>query len=371
MPQQIDIVVINDLVTDNRIHKVAISLQNMGFSPKLTGRKLKSSITLEKRSYKTHRMHLLFEKGPLFYAEFNIRLFFSLLFSSAEIILSNDLDTLPASYLASKIRGKKLVYDSHEYFTEVPELINRPAIQNTWRKIEKAILPNLKNAYTVCDSIANAYHQQYGTSFQVIRNLPFRNDKIVIPQDKIIHKEGAKIILYQGALNLGRGIECAIKAMQYTKGAQLWLAGDGDLSDKLKHLTNELGLNNNVKFLGRIPLTEMKYITAQADLGISIEEDRGLNYRFALPNKLFDYIQQKVPVMVSNLPEMKKIVENYKVGVILEKHDPKIMADQFQLALFDENIRNEWSSNLDKAAKILCWEKEAIKLESIFKNLGK
>ena len=156
-------------------------------------------------------MNLLFEKGPLFYAEFNFRLFLRLLFSSAEIILSNDLDSLPASYLASKIRRKKLVYDSHEYFTEVPELINRPAIQNTWRRIEKAILPNLKNAYTVCDSIANAYNKQYGTTFQVIRNLPFRNDRIEIPQDKIIQKEGAKIVLYQGALNLGRGLEYAIK----------------------------------------------------------------------------------------------------------------------------------------------------------------
>ena len=113
----------------------------------------------------------------------------------------------------------------------------------------------------------------------------------------------------------------------------------------------------------------MKYITAQADLGISIEEDRGLNYRFALPNKLFDYIQQEVPVLVSNLPEMKNIVDSYKVGTILEKHDPEIMADQFQFALFDEQTRKEWSSNLSKAAKILCWEEEVVKLEAIFKNL--
>ena len=149
MPKKIDIVVTNDLVTDNRVHKVAESLISMGYSPRLIGRQKKDSIPLEYRNYPTLRLRLFFERGPLFYIEFNIRIFFKLLFSRSPIILSNDLDTLGGSYLAAKLSGKKLVYDSHEYFTQVPELVDRPFKQNLWLRLEKLILPRLKNAYTV------------------------------------------------------------------------------------------------------------------------------------------------------------------------------------------------------------------------------
>lgn len=368
MSKKIDIVVINDLVTDNRVHKIATSLMKFGYSPKLTGRKLKNSPFLEIREYPTHRMKLVFEKGPLFYAEFNIRLFFRLLFSNAELVLSNDLDTLPASYFACKIRRKKLVYDSHEYFTEVPELISRPAVQKVWMRIEKIILPKVKNAYTVCDSIAKIYFEQYQVPFKVIRNLPQKEQKLTIPDDGKIDKKN-KIILYQGALNLGRGLECVIRSMQFIEGAELWLAGDGDIKDELKTLAKKLKVCKKIKFIGRVSFSDLKYITAQADLGISVEEDLGLNYRFALPNKLFDYIQQRIPVLVSNLPEMKKIVEGYRVGQILEKHDPKIMARQFQYALFDKKLRESWIENLDNAANELCWENEEPVLKDVFDNL--
>ncbi len=369
MNQKIDIVVINDLVTDNRVDKIANSLLEMGFSPTLTGRVQKKSLHLEDRKYSTHRMKLLFEKGPFFYTEFNIRLFFRLLFSNAEIILSNDLDTLPAAYFASKLKGKKLVYDSHEYFTEVPELINRPKTQKIWEKIESFILPKVKNAYTVCGSIAQIYKEKYNVPFRVVRNLPVKQEKLSIPPSEEIDKKGQKIILYQGALNIGRGLECAIKAMQFMEGTQLWIAGDGDIKDELKNLAKKLNVCHKVNFLGRIPLSELKYITAQADLGISIEEDMGLNYRYALPNKLFDYIQQHIPVMVSNLPEMKNIVDKYKIGSILKEHEPKKMAEQFNHALFNKHQREKWLQNLEKAALELCWENELKTLDEIYSNL--
>ncbi len=368
MPHKIDIVVINDLVTDNRVHKVALALQDMGFHVRLTGRRLRKSQPLAPRPYDTHRMWLLFEKGPLFYAEFNLRLFFRLLFSASDIILANDLDTLLASYLASKLRGKKLVYDSHEYFTEVPELIDRPVTQGIWKKIEKAILPKIKNAYTVSESIAQVYSEKYGTPFRVVRNMPFRTDNVDLPDDKKIEKNGDKVIIYQGALNLSRGLEAAIKAMQYLDHAQLWLAGDGDLTAELQKLTEELGLEKKIRFLGRVALQDMKYYTVQADLGISIEEDRGLNYRFALPNKLFDYIQHGIPVLVSNLPEMKKIIDTYQIGTILNSHTPQEMATQFEHALFDDEDRKRWLANMKKAAETLCWEAEIPILQDIFKN---
>lgn len=361
--------VINDLVTDNRVHKVATSLQKLNFEVLLVGRKLPNSKPINQRPYETHRMNLFFTKGPLFYAEYNVRLFMFLLFHKADILLSNDLDTLLANYYASKLKRKTLVYDSHEFFTEVPELIDRPKTQAVWKRIEQKILPKVKYAYTVCESIANVYHDKYGTPFRVVRNIPSKDGKINVSVARNIRIDKRKIILYQGALNIGRGLEFVIKAMQYLDDSRLVIAGEGDLSVPLRRLTTDLDLKDRVTFLGKIPLDEMSYITAQADLGLSIEEDLGLNYRYALPNKLFDYIRQQVPILVSNLPEMKRIVNDYQIGMVLKNHDPRQMTEQLKEALFDEEKRKTWKTNLQKATDELCWENEEKVLFEIFEPM--
>ena len=113
----------------------------------------------------------------MFYAEFNVRLFFFLIFSKKDILLSNDLDTLLPNYLVSIFQKKKLVYDSHELFPEIPELVHKPFVKKCWSKLESFILPKIKNNYTVCNSIASYYSKKYDTNFKTIRNLP-RTKKI-------------------------------------------------------------------------------------------------------------------------------------------------------------------------------------------------
>lgn len=348
------------------MHKVAVSLQKMGFQPMLVGRLLPESHDVE-RDYPTHRMKLLFRKGPVFYFEYNLRLLFYLLKSGIDVFVANDLDTLPANYLASRMKRKPLVYDSHEYFTEVPELIGRPVVRAIWSRLEKLLVPKVDAAYTVCDSIAEAYRELYQVDFKVVRNLPvYRQIPAMGDQEKSAEK--AKIILYQGALNLGRGIEAAIRAMHYLEGAELWLAGDGDITSQLKQMVVELKLEDQVKFLGRLPISQLHEVTRQADLGISLEEDLGLNYRFALPNKLFDYIQSGVPVFVSNLPEMKRIVEHYRIGLIAETHQRKALAELLKVALFDREQRLIWKQNLPLAAAELCWDNEEKVLQDIYRS---
>ena len=367
--KKVSLSVINDLVTDNRVHKVAISLQNMGFEPMLIGRVLPESQSIE-RIYPTHRMKLAFRKGPLFYIEFNLRLLLFLLKSDIDVLVANDLDTLAANYLASRIKRKPLVYDSHEYYTEVPELIGRPVVKSIWTWLEKRLVPKVNAAYTVCDSIAEVYRDLYKVDFKVVRNLPVCSEtvKVTHPMTRS-HRmsKSPKIILYQGALNLGRGIEATIRSMQYIDGAELWLVGDGDLTVQLKQLVEELKLESKVKFFGRLSISKLSEITRQADLGISLEEDLGLNYRFALPNKLFDYIQASVPVLVSNLPEMKRIVEHYQIGAIAENHQRKDLAEKIKSVLFDFEKNALWKENLKVAAKELCWENEEAILQEIYK----
>jgi glycosyltransferase involved in cell wall biosynthesis len=363
--KRVIISVTNDLVSDQRVHKVALTLSENGFEVLLVGRKLKNSIQIETRKYKTKRMPLIFTKGAMFYFEFNLRLFFVLLFNRANFLLSNDLDTLLSNFLVSKITNRKLVYDSHEYFTQMPELINRPRIQKFWHILEKFLLPKLTRAYTVCDSIANEYKKEYNIDFKVIRNLPNKTNYDIeninpFPNDK-------QIIIYQGALNVGRGLELMIEAMQFIKNAVFVIIGKGDIDEKLKSIAFKFNVTEKVLFVGKIPFYELPKYTNNAHLGISIEENLGLNYYYALPNKLFDYIQAKVPVLVSDFPEMKNIVETYKIGDILVERTPQKLAEKINNILISNNQNSELKQNLETAANELVWENENEILLSLFK----
>ncbi len=364
--KRIVISVTNDLSGDSRVHRIAMTLTRMGFSVLLTGRVLRNSQPLAIRQYATHRMRLCFQRGMWFYAEFNIRLFLFLFFRNIDLLLANDLDTLPANYLVSRLRRIPLVYDSHEYFTEVPELIGRPRVRSFWALLEQKLLPGVDAAYTVSESIASEYSAKYHVPFEVVRNLPFR----FFPAESVpgqANPRHRQVIIYQGALNRGRGLFQIIKAMEYLPEIDLWLAGGGDEEQKLRSLVAVMKLDN-VKFLGRIPLEELRPITCQADVGISVEEDMGLSYRYALPNKLFDYIQARIPVVVSNLPEMARIVKSYGIGLVASTHDPAEMAAVLKKALTDKNLRQVWKSNLERAAAELNWEKEENTVRKIFEK---
>lgn len=353
--------VTNDLTTDQRVAKVCNSLINNGYEIILVGRLLKKSKPIH-RNYKTKRFKLWFNKGVLFYAEYNIRLFFYLLFTPKEILLANDLDTLLPNFLVSKLQGKKLVFDSHELFSEVPELVNKPKTKQFWLCLEQFLIPKLKNCYTVCNSIANHFKTHYKTDFKVIKNIPVEKNAIKKALPFISDK---KIILYQGAVNIGRGLELMLQTMQYLDEFVFVIVGDGDIFSKLKQQVIDENLQEKVMFLGRLSPKELHSITPNASVGISLEEDLGLNYRYALPNKIFDYIQAEVPVLVSNLPEMKQIVLDYKVGEIVLDRSPKAIA--LQLKNMD---KEKYTKLLKKARKELVWKAEETKLITIFKNLA-
>lgn len=352
--------VTNHLVTDKRVHRTCVTLHSMGFKVTLVGRKWPSDTLLQPRLYSTKRFLFPVNNGFLFYAFYNIRLFFYLLFTTTDVLLSNDLDTLPANFLVSRIKRIPLVYDSHEYFTEVPELIHRPGVKKIWEKIESFILPRLKNAYTVSDSIADAYNRKYNTDFKVIRNLPEYVGSYTSEENN------DNTVLYQGALNMGRGLEKLIEAMCYVESATLQIIGDGDISDKLKERVAKKNLHRKVIFVGKVPFEQLQEYTRKATIGVSLEEDMGLNYRFALPNKLFDYIHAGTPVLVSALPEMKKIVEQYQVGIVLKNHTETEIASALNRMLSNKKELHQWRANAKAAAQNLCWQNEEIKLKAIF-----
>lgn len=383
------VAVTNDLTTDQRVDRTCHTLITSGYDVMLAGRNLKHSLPLAPRSYRLHRMRLLFNKGPLFYAEYNIRLFIYLLAHKSDLIVSNDLDTLLASFLAYRMknllplslrrggrgvrssseggRGVGILHDCHEYYRGMPELMGRKRTTRIWKWIEDSIFPKLKYVIAVNDSIAKLYYEDYGNEIVVIRNVPFRKQKGKMkPKEELGIEPHQKVIIYQGAVNIDRGLEEVIQAMKYLRSdAKLIIAGIGDIYEKLTELVKHEKVPGKVILTGQIPFQDLHAYTLMADIGLSIEKDVSLNYHYCLPNKFLDYIQANVPVLISQFPEMKAILDNYFIGEVLENHDPKHIAEKIDSMLMNETRLIVFRENLKQAAEDLCWENEEYKLKEM------
>ncbi|MCF8308697.1 MAG: glycosyltransferase [Bacteroidales bacterium] len=369
--KRVIVAVTNDLVTDQRVHKVCQFLEKTGFDVLLVGRKQRKSLPLEKRSYETSRMKLLFENGPLFYAEYNIRLFLFQLFHRSDLMVSNDLDTLLATWLSSRIKRNPVVYDAHEYYCGTPELVNRPFVQGIWRRIERWIFPKIKDIITVNDSIAALYEKEYDRKLHVVRNIPRRqNFKVSETREELELPANKNILLLQGAgINIDRGVEELVEAMQYVnQNTILVILGSGDVINILKRKVKQSGLNDKVWFIPKVPFQKLKAYTVNADFGLTVDKDTNINYRYSLPNKLFDYIYAEIPIIASRLPEIEKIITGYNIGTFIENHDPPHIAEILDNAVEDTGRRATWKQNLAKAKQELVWENEEKTLQQIYEK---
>jgi len=361
--------VTNDLSTDQRVNKTCMTLQKCGYWVIESGRLLPESLPLE-RSYFTLRTKLWFRTGPQFYAEFNIRLFLYLMTAKVDLIFANDLDTLPAAYMAAKLRGKRLIYDTHEYFTETPELVSRPRTQAIWKMIEDYFFPKLTDILTVNASIAKLYGDKYNKVVKVSRNIPptFKPERLKsrtelgLPLNK-------KILILQGTgINIQRGAEEICMAMQYIDNMALLIVGSGDVFPTLNKIIAEKGLQDKVIFKPKMPFTELRHYTMNSDLGMAIDKDTNLNYHFSLPNKLFDYIHSGIPTLSSGLIELKQIIDKYDIGYYIQSHDPEHIAQVIKDIFIDEKRYETVKENTAKAKVELCWEKEEEVLISVIEK---
>ena len=363
MSKKIILSTTNDISTDNRVHKVAMLLLELGYDVHWVGRKLPNSVPLD-RPYETTRMRMLFKKGGLFYAEFQVRLFFFLLLNRSAVLLSNDLDTLLPNYLVSRLYNSELVYDSHEYFCGVPEIQGR-WVKKVWLAVERSVFPNLTHPWTVNESIADLYEKDYGIRPRVFRNIspkpyafePKTRRELGLP-------EHLRIAINQGSgMNVDRGLEEAVSAVAGMEGWLLLLVGSGDAIPSLKEKVAQEGWQGKVKFIDRMPYDQLLHYTAAADVGLSLDKDSNINYRFSLPNKLFDYIHCNTPVVTSRVVEVKRIVEDYNVGLTV--HVENILALRRSIAAVAEH-REAYEPGLKHAQEALSWEKECIPIRNFY-----
>lgn len=364
--------VTNDLYTDNRVNKICLFLEKQGYDVLLVGRRKKDSIELPPRSYQTKRFKLAKEKGAGFYALYNLRLFFFLLTKQASLLVSNDLDTLLANYAASKFKpNARLVYDSHEYFTEVPELIHRPRVQKVWVGIESWIFPKLKTIYTVNESIAQIYRDKYRKDVLVVRNISPSFQSHSLPSKSALGiPENTFLIIIQGAgINVDRGSEEAIEAMKMIENACLMIVGDGDVVTQLKETVEQAGLSEKVRFYGKRPYAEMMAFTQHADVGLTLDKPTNMNYLYSLPNKVFDYIHASTAIIATDLVEIKRVIEKHELGTILTELTPENLVYAIRDLQENPSKLAHFKANCKKASTVENWENEQQILEEIYPTI--
>ena len=360
--------VTNCICHDQRVLKIAETVSSLDCEITIIGRKSGDCCDTDKIPFNTKRFKMFFKRGFFFYKCFNIRLFLYLLFHKYDLLVSNDLDTLLPNFLVSRLKHLPLIYDSHEYFTGVPEIQNRTFVKWVWKSIEKMIFPRLKYVITVSEPIASLYEKEYLVKPLVIRNFskkadqitPFNRDELGVAADDLL-------IIIQGAgINIDKGAEELIDAVNISDRVSLLVVGAGDVVPELKQHVEELNIGQRVKFIPSVPWETLIKYTKSADVGMCIEKDTNLNYRYSLPNKLFDYITAGIPVIASDLPEIKNIILKNSCGIIIPAVTPEEISKAIIILRDNKTLLSELEKNSVIASESLNWENECKKVEELY-----
>ena len=348
------------------MQRICGSLAAAGYRVQLVGWQRPASPPLTPQPYAQHRLRGWFQRGKLFYLEYNLRLFFYLLGQRAAAWCAADLDTALPVWLRARLGGQPFVYDAHELFTEVPEVVARPAVQRVWRWVEGFVVPRARLAYTVGPTLARVFEQRYGRPFAVVRNV----SRWEAPDARPPAPDGtipSGYLLYQGALNVGRGLENLLAAMPQVAG-RLVICGEGDLSASLRAQAERLGLlatsaafpTGRVEFRGFVLPTALREVTRHAAVGVMLLENIGLSYYYSLANKFFDYVHAGIPQVLVDFPEYRALNDQFDVAeLVTDLHPATLAAALNRLLPGGEPARYQrLAANCQRAAPQLSWQHE-------------
>ena len=360
---KIALLVTNDISQDQRMHRIAHSLKEMGLEVELIGRLKKKSIPLRKRSYETIRLKLPFNSGPMFYLNYNIAVFRYLQKSKPDLVYAVDLDSLLAAAAFKWLRSDiSLIFDAHEHFTEVPELGNSPGKKKLWDAVANWGIPRADLCLTVGPALARIFSKKYGRTFYSIRNTP------VIKKDAPVnYRADNKILLYQGMLNKGRGLEVAVDAMEELADWTLWLVGHGDIENDLRDRAKKSTASDRIVFHGFVEPDELPAITPQATLGLNLLLADSLSYYYSLANKTFDYMAYGIPAVHMNFPEYREIQEKHQCLLLLDNLKSDCLI-RLILSLSTQLLEDLHRKNIEASANYQ-WHLESEKLKKLVQIL--
>lgn len=343
------------------MQRICSTLQQNGYAVKLIGRRSKKSSPLSLQIFKQKRLRCFFDSGPLFYAEYNCRLFFYLLFQRADAICAIDLDTIIPVYFASIFRNSKRVYDAHEYFTEMKEIVTRPKIHKVWLAVEKFAVPRFRRGYAVNTFIRNKLEELYKVDYAIVRNLPiYKNVESIDPTNKTF--------IYQGAVNEGRGFETLIPAMKLVD-TQLEIYGKGNFFENVQELIVKNGLEDKIKLMGNVLPEKLQELTPHMFAGIMIVENCGLSLYYSLANKFFDFMMAGIPQICIDFPEYRAINDQYQFAYMVSDIEKGTLANAMQKLMDDSELYSHLKQNALKARKQLNWQEESKVLLRFYKSL--
>ena len=301
---------------------------------------------------------------------------------SADVYHAHDLNTLPAAYLARRQTGGMVIYDSHELYLErntlqPPRRLGKYSLS----RLEAFLIRRADLVITVNRAIAHELAQRYQISTPlVILNAPSKNRASLDINSgmnnlrKILNVNPEhQLLLYSGSITFGRGLEKVIESLQLLPSCHFVMLGYGsaDYINQLKILSQQMGVESQISLFGPVPFDEVTRYASSADLGIAPIYNVCLSYFFCSPNKLFEYIAAGLPVVGSNFPELKRIIEGYQIGKTFNPEGPKDIANAINYVLSDPKRYKTMKKNAQKAAMVFNWENESKKLLEIYKSLEK
>ncbi|MFQ3292612.1 glycosyltransferase [Reinekea sp.] len=369
-------VVLNPFVNDNRVLKEAQSLSSFGYKVTVLAlheNELKTNETI--RDIKVIRVPLITKLLPKWkviqffkYIELIVRVVFTQ-FRHADVVHCHDLNALPIGILFKLLsfNTKKVIYDAHEYETEVYGLSK---VEKKLRfYLEGLLIRYAEETITVSDSIAREYSSLYEMNKpKLILNCPAftKQRKSDLFREELKIREDQIIFLYQGGFSSGRGIEILLETFSNLDSDNIVIVfmGYGPL-DKL--VQSKADSENSIFYRSAVGHEVLLNYTSSADYGILFYEDTCLNHRYCSPNKIFEYLMAGLPVLTSNLFEMKRLVEQEGVGVVADTNT----VDGFKKAI-DASLRLEYTSvqkNVFSAREKYCWEEQEKVLQEIYDEL--
>lgn len=373
--KKVNMFVLNSFKNDTRVLKTAMSLDKFGFEVRIIAffeNGLKESENVHNiavnrvkffgNGWSKSKFIRLFQ-----YLHFVLK---TLKFKDADYIHANDIHTLPTAFLIKKLFKKdtKIIYDAHEYETETVNL--RGIFKTLSKKIEKFLIKYAYRVITVSPSIAKDYAKLYAVKpYLVLNTPPFKQSKKHdIFREKFGISKDTDIFLYQGGLSRGRGIELIVEAFKGLNDSTkcVIFMGYGELSSLIKESAK---ISNNIYYHEAVSPEILLDYTSSADYGICLIEGICLSYTYSLPNKMFEYIMAGVGVVGSNLPEIKRVIETNKVGVVVsESSKDALIKACGEIAKLDKNAL---SQNLKNASKIYNWENQEQVLAEIYEVKAK
>ncbi|MGD9489331.1 MAG: glycosyltransferase [Calditrichaceae bacterium] len=370
---KIVILTISDLIYEANLHRKVMTLKKQ--YPNLVvlatrNRRLDLNIW---EGINLQFLELRFKKGLLYFAEFFLKSLSWVLRQKADLFISYDVYPLLPLRIKKIIHPCNYIYDSVELFQGVNAIADNPVKRKIWFFYEKWAIGKASDIFMVCKSDATYLRKIYRLENEpeVVRNIPDPSETFHENYLRVTYGVPAdiKIGIYQGMVFKGRGIEYILKAMAGISGMILFIVGDGPYKDYLKNLTREYRLKKSVVFIHAVPFNELYKFTQSADIGFTTIAGKGLSYYHALPNKLFEYIQAGVPVIGSNYPEIRNIIEKEEIGYAVKPDSVEEIKEAIRKMLINEN-RQRFEKKLEKIKGKYTWEKESeIYLDIIRRNL--